>query len=110
MISFANFFLEYRHHLADGTPTQSIQAKNGKDPNRIGPNKKNLHTVGPYNKLNKKLDVHGSRLTPKEMADMGLVYDHGKIVTNYKNSGSDIHMTSENGHPVGLVVKNNMVK
>ena len=105
MKSFKQFFLEYRHNLADGTPTPSIQAHNGKDPNRIG--KKILHTVGDYKKMNPKMNVPGSILTPQELADMGINYDHGKIYDNIKNSGFGIEMTSINGKPVGRVFKSN---
>lgn len=106
MISFSQFFLEYRHNLADGTPTPSIQAHNGKDPNRIG--KKILHTVGDYKKTNPKMNIPGSLLTPKELADMGITYNHGKIFANIKNSGFGIEMTSINGQPMGRVFKSNV--
>ena len=103
MKSFNQFFLEYRHNLADGTPTPSIQAHNGKDPNRI--NKKNLHTVGPYKKINPKMNIPGSILTPMELADLGYEYEHGKILNNVRNGGFGIEMTSINGKPVGRVFK-----
>ena len=103
MKSFLNFFLEYRHNLADETPSQSIQAHNGKNPNRIG--KKILHTVGDYKKENPKMNIPGSVLTPQELADMGITYEHGKIFQNVKNSGFGIEMTSINGQPMGRVFK-----
>jgi hypothetical protein len=103
--SFKQFFLEYRHNLADGTPTPSIQAHNGKDPNRIGPDKKNLHTVGPYKKENPKMNIPGSILTPMELSDLGYEYEHGKILNNVRNSGFGIEMTSIKGQPVGRVFK-----
>lgn len=103
MKPFKQFFLEYRHNLADGTPSQSIQAHNGKDPNRIG--KKILHTVGDYKKENPKMNVPGSVLTPQELADMGITYEHGKIFQNVKNSGFGIEMISINGKPMGRVFK-----
>ena len=106
MKPFTQFFLEYRHNLADGTSTPSIQAHNGKDPNRIG--KKILHTVGDYKKMNPKMNVPGSLLTPQELADMGITYNHGKIFDNIKNSGFGIEMISINGKPMGRVFKSNV--
>lgn len=105
MKSFLQFFLEYRHNLADGTPTPSIQAHNGKNPNIVGPDKKKIHTVGPYKKDNPKMNVPGSILTPQELADLGYEYEHGKIFDNVRNSGMGIEMTSINGKPVGRVFK-----
>lgn len=97
--------MEYRHNLADGTPTPSIQAHNGKNPNIVGPAKKKLHTVGPYKKENPKMNVPGSILTPMELSDLGYVYEHGKILNNVRNGGFGIEMTSINGKPVGIVFK-----
>ena len=105
MKSFKQFFLEYRHNLADGTPTPSIQAHNGKNPNIVGPDKKNLHTVGPYKKENPKMNIPGSILTPMELADLGYEYEHGKILNNVRNGGFGIEMTTINGKPVGKVFK-----
>lgn len=103
MKSFKQFFLEYRHNYGDGTASQSIQAHNGKNPNSI--DKKKLHTVGDYEKINPKMNVPGSVLTPQELLDMGITYDHGKVFDNIKNSGFGIQMTSINGKPVGRVFK-----
>lgn len=89
--------------MADGTPTPSIQAHNGKNPNIV--DKKNLHTIGPYKKMNPKLNVPGSILTPQELSELGYEYEHGKIFNNIKNSGMGIEMTSINGQPVGRVFK-----
>lgn len=105
--SFRQFFLEYRHNLADGTPTPSIQAHNGKNPNNVSPDKKNLHTVGPYKKTNPKMNVVGSLLSPVELADMGYEYEHGKILNNVRNSGFGIEMISVGGKPMGRVFKSN---
>ena len=91
--------------MADGTPSQSIQAHNGKNPNIVSPDKKKLHTVGPYKKINPKLNVAGSILTPQELLELGYEYSHGKIMDNVKNSGMGIEMTSINGKPVGRVFK-----
>jgi hypothetical protein len=103
--SFKQFFLEYRHNLADGTSAPSIQAHNGKNPNIVGPDKKNLHTIGPYKKTNPKMNIPGSVLTPQELLDMGITYEHGKVFNNIKNSGYGIEMTSINGQPMGRVFK-----
>jgi len=50
--SFNQFFLEYRHNLADGTPSQSIQATNGKDPNRVLDRKHSNTQAKEYKALN----------------------------------------------------------
>jgi len=105
MKPFIQFFLEYRHNLADGTSAPSIQAHNGKNPNIIGPDKKNLHTIGPYKKTNPKMNIAGSILTPNELLDLGYEYEHGKILNNVRNGGFGIEMTSINGKPVGRVFK-----
>ena len=105
MKPFKQFFLEYRHHLGDGTPSQSIQPNNGKNPNRVGPEKKKLYTVGPYQKDNPKLNIPGSILSPIELADLGYEYEHGKVFNNVRNSGMSIEMTSIGGKPVGRVFK-----
>lgn len=105
MKSFLHFFLEYRHNLADGTPTPSIQAHNGRDPNRVGPDKKQLFTKGDRKKDNPKMNVPGSLLTPFELAEMGYDYEHGKILNNVRNSGFGIEMVSINGQPMGRVFK-----
>jgi len=94
---------EYRHNLGDGTSAPSIQAHNGKDPNIIG--KKILHTVGDYKKMNPKMNIPGSILTPLELSEMGYEYEHGKILNNVRNSGFGIEMTSINRQPVGRVFK-----
>ncbi len=105
MKSFIQFFLEYRHNLADGTPAPSIQAHNGKNPNIVGPDKKNLHTVGPYKKENPKMSLPGSILTIQELLELGYEYEHGKILNNVRNGGFGIEMTSVGGKPVGRVFK-----
>lgn len=97
--------LEYRHNLADGTPAPSIHVDNGKNPNRVGPDKKNIREIGPYKRMNAKMNVPGSILTANELADMGITYQHGKIMDNWKNSGFGLQMTSINGEPVARVFK-----
>jgi hypothetical protein len=104
--SFKQFFLEYRHNLADGTPAPSLQAHNGKNPNRVQPGK-SLATRGEYKKDNPKMNVPGSLLSPVELADMGIEYEHGKILQNVKNSGFGIEMVSIGGKPMGRVFKSN---
>lgn len=107
MKSFKQFFLEYRHNLADGTPTPSIQAHNGKNPNIVGPDKKNIHTVGPYQHINKKLKINGGILTAPEMEELGLNWENGKIIGNYKNLQPpiEIHMfIGAGGQPQGRVI------
>lgn len=84
MKSFLQFFLEYRHNLADGTPSPSIQVHNGKNPNIVGPDKKKIHTVGPYQVINKKLKSCGI-LTMPEMQELGLQWENGKTIEGYKN-------------------------
>lgn len=105
MVSFKKFFLEYRQKLGDGTDAPSLQAHNGKNPNRVSPIKKKLHTVGEYKKDNPKMSVPGSVLSPFELSEMGLEYEHGKVLDNFKNSGFGIEMTSIGGKPVGRVFK-----
>jgi hypothetical protein len=105
---FLQFFLEYRHNLADGTPTPSIQAHNGKNPNII--DKKNLHTIGPYSKDNQKLDVGGSILTFPELESMGLKDLMNTplpvIFRNIKNSGADVQVfKNQRGMIIGRVIK-----
>lgn len=98
-----NVIKEYRHNLADGTSTPSIQAHNGKNPNII--DKKNIQTIGPYEKTNPKMNLPGSILSAKELADLGITYEHGKVLNNIKNSGMGIQMTTIGGQPVGRVFK-----
>ena len=94
---------EYRHNLADGTPTPSIQVHNGKNPNNL--NKKKLHTVGPYQNVNKKLTINGSVLTAPEMEKLKLNWENGKTINNYKNSGASIQMfVGAGGQPLGRVI------
>lgn len=110
MKSFEQFFLEYRHNLADGTPTPSIQAHNGKDPNRVGPDKKKLHTVGPYQKENDKLDIPGSILTYPELEEIGLKtlmdIQLPMMFQNVKNSGANVLVyRTKRGDIQGRVIK-----
>jgi len=102
---FTQFFLEYRHNLADGSPAPSIQAHNGKNPNRI--DKKYLFTKGDRKHDNPKMDVPGSILTLPELEEMGIKdFQDGKTLYNFKNSNTDIQMfTNKQGQWVGRVIK-----
>lgn len=113
MKPFKKFFddyvlLEYRHNLADGTPTQSLQAHNGKNPNIL--DKKNLHTVGPYKKDNEKLNVVGSILTYPELEEAGIKdamnMNLPVVFNNIKNSGANIQVfKNQRGMIVGRVIQ-----
>lgn len=99
---------EYRHNLADGTPTPSLQAHNGKNPNIL--DKKNLHNVGPYQKQNQKLDVGGSILTYPELEEAGIKDSMNMklptVFRNVKNSGADIQVfKNQKGMIIGRVIK-----
>jgi hypothetical protein len=109
-VDFFNEYIlnEYRHNLADGTPSQSLQAHNGKNPNIL--DKKNLHTVGPYKKDNEKLDVVGSILTYPELEKAGIKDAMNMrlpiVFKNIKNSGADIQVfKNQRGMIVGRVIK-----
>lgn len=92
MKPFLQFFLEYRHNLADGTPTPSIYADNGRNPNIVGPDKKQLYTKGDREEdilPGIYQGVQLNRILPK----LGLEFQPGKVYKNYKNSGNDCYMT-----------------
>lgn len=109
MKSFVHFFLEYRHNLADGTPAPSIQAHNGKNPNRVNPEKKYLFTKGDYQKENDKLDIPGAILTFPELEQMGLKNlmseQLPKTYTNIRNSGANVHVYKQGNMIMGKVIK-----
>jgi hypothetical protein len=99
---------EYRHNLADGTPTPSLQAHNGKNPNIL--DKKNLHTVGPYKKKVEKLNVAGSILTFPELEEVGIkdIMNNPlpSVFRNVKNSRADVQVyKNKDGMIVGRVIK-----
>ncbi len=105
MKSFLQFFLEYRHNLADGSSAPSIQAHNGKNPNRL--DKKKLHTVGPYKP--KELDFHkpGTIIMGNELlamlVDYNIDFEEGGVA-KIKNSGNAIKMfTNKQGLPAAKV-------
>ena len=107
MKSFLQFLLEYRHNLADGTPAPSIQAHNGKNPNRIG--KKNLHTIGPYEHKDKKLHKPGTILIGGELlsvlSDYGLEFKPGET-SQIKNSPNAIQMyVNKLGQESGRIIQ-----
>lgn len=104
----SNLLSEYRHNLADGTPTPSLQAHNGKNPNIL--DKKNLHTVGPYKKKVEKLNIGGSILTFPELEEVGIkdIMDIQLPYTfkNVKNSGADVQVfKNQRGMIIGRVIK-----
>lgn len=108
MKPFNQFFLEYRHNLADGTPAPSLQAHNGKNPNII--DKKILHTVGDYKP--KIAEIHkpgtifiGPRLTTV-LLDYGLEFKDGKT-SQIKNSPNAIQMfiNPKTNQPTGRIVQ-----
>lgn len=107
MRRFSEFILEYRHDLADGTPSQSIQAHNGKDPNRI--DKKILHTVGDYKPKEEIIHKPGTILSGLRLMnilkDYGFKFEPGKQV-QIKNSPNAIHLfTNQMGQPAGKVIQ-----
>ncbi len=109
MKSFKQFFLEYRHNYADGTPAQSIQAHNGKDPNRVGPDKKFLHTVGPYKAKDQRVHRVGSVFSGNALTnllvDYNLEFEDGKT-KKIKNSPMGLQMYLDpNGQPIARVVQ-----
>lgn len=106
MKSFTEFFLEYRHDLADGTPAPSIQAHNGKNPNRVGPDKKYLYTKGDRPLDNPKLKVPNSTLTALELGELGITdFTDGNVYDNFKNSGFGFRIKFVDGQPIGVVFK-----
>lgn len=106
MKSFEQFFLEYRHNLADGTSAPSIQAHNGKNPNNI--NKKKMHTIGPYKP--KEQDFHkpgtviiGDNLLAM-LIDYNIDFKEGGVA-KIKNSDNALQMfKNPQGLPAAKVV------
>jgi hypothetical protein len=98
---------EYRHNLADGTPKPSVQAHNGKNPNRL--NKKNLHTVGPYKPLDASVHQPGKILLGDQLmailAEYNLDFKDGEMA-KIKNSPNALQMSyNAQGQPMARVVK-----
>lgn len=99
--------MEYRHNLADGTSAPSIQAHNGKNPNRL--DKKNLHTIGPYQHKDKKMHKPGTILIDGELlsvlSDYGMNFENGQT-SKIKNSPHAIEMyINKNGQKTGRIIK-----
>ena len=100
--------LEYRHNLADGTSAPSIQVHNGKNPNRI--DKKNLHTIGPYQHKDKKMHKPGAIFIGGELmsvlSDYNLEFKNGET-HQIKNSPHAIQMyVNKMGQETGRIIKN----
>jgi hypothetical protein len=114
--SFKEFFEdyilnEYAHNNADGTPKQTLKAHNGKGGGaNIGLDAKYQHTVGPYKKKVKKLDVLGSLLTFPELEEAGIKdimsMELPAVFKNVKNSRADIQVfVNKDGMIVGKVIR-----
>jgi hypothetical protein len=106
MKPFTQFFLEYRHNMADGTAKPSVQAHNGKNPNRI--DKKNLHTVGPYKPLEDDVHKQGKILIGDKLmailAEYNIEFEDGGIA-KIKNSPNALKMSyNQHGQPTAIVV------
>lgn len=110
MKPFNQFFLEYRHDLADGTPSQSIHPDNGKRADNIG-NRKHSNTLAKeYEELNPKAHVPGAIFAGQELANLMMQYNF----TNYdtgtihkiKNSPFALEMYADSqGQPAGRIIK-----
>lgn len=110
MKSFKQFFLEYRHNLADGTPSQSIQATNGKDPNRVLSRKHSNTQAKEYKALNPKTQVIGAIFAGQELANLMNDYNFTKYdsgtIHKIKNSPFALQMYSDSrGQPTGRIIK-----
>jgi hypothetical protein len=98
---------EYRHNLADGTAKPSVQAHNGKNPNRL--NKKKLHTVGPYKPLEDDVHKQGKILIGDKLmailAEYNIEFEDGGIA-KIKNSPNALKMSyNQHGQPTAIVFK-----
>ena len=106
MKSFKKYILEYRKKLADGTDKPSVQAHNGKNPNRL--DKKNIHTVGEYKPASDDAHNIGKILNPAELQKMLDIYgfdfvDGGTHAIN--NSGKSVYMYTQNGRGYGKIIE-----
>jgi hypothetical protein len=93
--------------MADGTPKPSIQAHNGKNPNRL--DKKNLHTVGPYKPLEDAVHKPGTILMGNKLmailAQYELDFKEGEV-SKIKNSPNALEMFyNQQGQPTARVIK-----
>lgn len=109
MKSFKQFFLEYRHNLADGTPSQSIQPDNGKRADRVGQRKHSNTIAKEYEELNPKAHVPGAIFAGQELllllADYGWEFTEGET-HNLKNSPWGLTMYRDpQGKPIGRIVQ-----
>lgn len=107
MKSFKKYILEYREKLADGTDKPSVQAHNGKNPNRY--NKKKMYTVGEYKPVNGDAHKVGKVLNPAELQQ--LLDDHGFDFVDggahsINNSGKSVQMFIQNGSGYGKIIEN----
>lgn len=114
MKSFKQFFLEYRHNLADGTPSQSIQATNGKDPNRVLGRKHSNTQAKEYQALNPKTQVIGAIFAGQELAKLMNEYGFNNYDTGtihkIKNSGNALQIFQDvTGKPTGKIIKLNSI-
>lgn len=107
MKPFIQFFIEYRHNLADGTPAPSIHATNGKNPNNL--NKKKIHTVGPYkpkdDKAHKLGAVYSGNVLMNILDEYGLDFEVGQV-SKIKSSPYAIQMyVNATGEPSGKIIQ-----
>lgn len=104
---FLQFFLEYRHNLADGTAKPSIQSKNSKNPNRL--NKKKLHTVGDYKHKNRFLHRPGTILVGNKLTDAlaqyDLVFEPDKQVQIKNSPNALLFYLDANQNPAAKVIE-----
>ena len=109
MISFKQFFLEYRHDLADGTPSQSIQPDNGKRADNIGSRKHSNTLAKEYEELNPKAHTPGAIFTGTELllllGDYNWEFQEGKT-HKLKNSPWGLTMYRDpQGEAVGRIIQ-----
>lgn len=110
MKSFLDFFLEYRHNLGDGTPSQSILPNNSKNPNKVGIEKKKLHTVGDYKPKEKFMHSPGTTFSGQKLTmvlvDYNLEFQDG-ATKKIKNSPMALKMWTDpnTNSPMATVVQ-----
>ena len=108
---FEQFFLEYAHNMADGTPKITMFASNKKGSRDIGKpiTRKNINTKGPYQQLHPKINVLNYVFQGPELTDVLVTYNFefkdGKLA-KIKNSpfGLQMYLTPQN-KPAAVVVK-----
>lgn len=109
MKPFKEFFLEYRHDLADGTPNISVKANNKKDPNRVLSRKHSNTIAKEYKHKAEELHKIGTVLIGDKllaiMAEYNIDFEDGKVA-GIKNSPVGIQMSvNGQGQPMGRVIK-----